>query len=128
MKYKITIGDRVFDAESNGDGTFQMKNGNRDFTMSAVGIEVLEGKIEEVKEPLRVEFTTYVPDLIGKGATPKIEVYGISERVGFYLNGFDGKPVRITIEEILQDQCEHEWDWNGFRYDKKICTKCGEVK
>lgn len=54
MRYKITIDDRVFDAESNGNGTFQLKNNERDFTISAVALDVLEAKIEQV-EPFKFE-------------------------------------------------------------------------
>lgn len=128
MKYKITIDDRVFDADSNGDGTFLVKSSNRDFTLSAVGVDILEGKIEEVKEPLRVEFTTYVPNLIGKGSTPKIELIGISEGVCYYLNGFDGKPVKIIVEEILLTKCHHEWQEIFSERLMRKCFKCGELK
>ena len=125
MKYKITIGDKVFDAESNGYGSFKIKNGRRDVYLSKYELDIFDSKIEEIKEPLRVEFNVMVPN--PEKDTPKLEVVGGSERSGYYLHKFAGKPVKITIEEIPPTQCEHIFI--AYWHDNTLkCTKCGELK
>lgn len=128
IKYKITIGSRVFDAESNGDGTFIIKNGEREFTMSAVALDVLEAKIEEVKEPQRVEYTFVLKENGCSNIRQMTPTFDIT-----FLSKWIGKTVKVAlteVTEIIPDQCEHDYrnHDDSFYTCYQKCIKCGRVK
>ncbi len=126
MHYKITIGDKVFDADSKGDGTFSIQNGDRDFTIGLTGLKTLEAKIEEIKEPLRVEFETTVAVSYSTG-----QYDDYVTKKGLLTFGditWVGKKVKVTVTEILPTQCEHEWQEIFSEHLMHKCFKCGELK
>ena len=120
MKYKITIGSRVFDAEMRDDGFYQLKCDKGDFKMNPDLVDAIGARIEEVKEPLRVEYD----DVIKTSFITDIPITG-SESLRTFVN----KHVRVTVEE-LPAQCEHDYrnHDDSFYTCYQKCIKCGKVK
>lgn len=123
-KYKIIIGDGLFESECFRDDLgfvykFPHNGGNviREETLKLMG-----AKIEEIKEPLCVEFETHVEVPYSR--------CGISHHGGsvqsMSLEPLLHKRVRVTVEEILPTKCEHQWFYND-RCEYR-CKKCGKMK
>jgi hypothetical protein len=123
VKYKITIGYRVFDAEET-DGFMYLRypEGGRDnLRIHRDQLNFLGAKIAPV-EPMRVEFEGMVP--INKDNIARVSVTGISESFGCNLIGWNGKRCKITVEQIIEPKpCEHLYNENMFTQPK--CSKCG---
>lgn len=133
-KYKITIGAKVFEAKKSV-GLFHLSIPESWTSLSSpmpITEELLlflGAKIEEVKEPLRVEYTFV---LKGNGCsnirqmTPTFDITFLSEWIG--------KIVKVTLSEvteIIPDQCEHTFDLESVylhKPPKYKCTKCGATK